>query len=248
MKTNRCRIIVVFASTILLFVFCQTATADPPEMPGNHGVPGLLAEVAELRAQIAELEAIIQGYENFAPVPRTGQSQCYDSSGSATGCENTGQDGELGKGVPWPTPRFTDNLDGTVTDNLTGLIWLKDADCFGEQTWFNALSVCETLASSACGLTDGSVAGDWRLPNVRELQSLIDFGFYEPALPNTAGTGKWSEGNPFTGVLSNSYWSSTTYEQTTYSAWHMYMYIGRASYGVKTDYIGYHVWPVRNAN
>jgi hypothetical protein len=32
-------------------------------------------------------------------------------------------------GVAWPNPRFTDNSDGTVTDNLTGLIWLKNANC-----------------------------------------------------------------------------------------------------------------------
>ena len=57
-------------------------------------------------------------------------------------CHKTGQtvsyalgdDGDLQKGVMWPVPRFTDNGSGTVTDNLTGLIWLKDANCFGSQT------------------------------------------------------------------------------------------------------------------
>jgi hypothetical protein len=50
-------------------------------------------------------------------------------------------------------------------------------------------------------LTDGSKVGDWRLPNYRELQSLIDYGRYNPALP---------EGTPFTAVQSFPYWSSTT--------------------------------------
>ena len=64
-------------------------------------------------------------------------------------------------GVEWPNPRFTDNLDGTATDNLTGLIWLKDANCFGPRTWSDALSVCNGLADGSCWLTDGSDAGDF---------------------------------------------------------------------------------------
>jgi len=56
-----------------------------------------------------------------APMLKTGQTTSYA----------TGDDGDLQRGIPWPNPRFTDNEDGTVTDNLTGLIWLKDANCFG---------------------------------------------------------------------------------------------------------------------
>lgn len=66
-------------------------------------------------------------------VPRTGQTV----STSAT----AGEDGDLQKGLAWPSPRFTDNGNGTVTDNLTGLIWLKNADCFGfvtTQVWATA--------------------------------------------------------------------------------------------------------------
>ncbi len=40
-----------------------------------------------------------------------------------------GDDGDIQAGVPFPTPRFRDNQDGTVTDNLTGLIWLREANC-----------------------------------------------------------------------------------------------------------------------
>ncbi len=49
-------------------------------------------------------------------LPRTGQTTSYA----------TGDDGDLQVGVDWPLPRFTDNNNGTVTDNLTGLIWLKN--------------------------------------------------------------------------------------------------------------------------
>jgi len=64
-----------------------------------------------------------------APVPKSGQTACWDESGYPIDCVGTGQDGEYQGGVS-VDPRFTDNGDGTVTDNLTGLIWLKDANCF----------------------------------------------------------------------------------------------------------------------
>jgi hypothetical protein len=65
-----------------------------------------------------------------APVSQTGQTTCWETTGSPTNCARTGQDGNIQAGVAWPIPRFTDHSNGTVTDNLTGLIWLKDANCF----------------------------------------------------------------------------------------------------------------------
>ena len=53
----------------------------------------------------------------------------YCPEGVVIACDNTGQDGETQAGVAWPSPRFIDNRDGTVSDELTGLIWLKDANC-----------------------------------------------------------------------------------------------------------------------
>jgi hypothetical protein len=66
-----------------------------------------------------------------AGVPKTGQTDCYYDDGTSGTCTcgttncPSGQDGDLEKGVAWPDPRFTDNGDGTVTDNLTGLVWLE---------------------------------------------------------------------------------------------------------------------------
>jgi hypothetical protein len=78
-----------------------------------------------------------------APVPKTGQ----------TASIATGDDGDLEKGVASPNPRFTDNGNGTIMDNLTGLTWLKNASCLGQQTWANALAAANVLASPnvACG-------------------------------------------------------------------------------------------------
>jgi hypothetical protein len=63
---------------------------------------------------------------NYSP-PQTGQTLCYDTLGVIINCSGTAQDGAMQKGVGLPTPRFTDNTNGTITDNLTGLIWLQNA-------------------------------------------------------------------------------------------------------------------------
>ena len=183
------------------------------------------------------------------PVAKTGQTTCYtgDSPYIQIGCEGTGQDGEYQKGVELPNPRFTDNENGTVTDNLTGLIWLKDANCFGQSIWIEALSDCNNLADGQCGLTDGSNVGDWRLPNLFELESLRDMQYYDPALPNTAGTGQWSEGDAFNNVVSYAYWSSTNNVQYPVNAWAMDLYDGYQSGFVKS-YKSDYVWPVRGGH
>jgi len=119
-------------------------------------------------------------------LPETGQTTCYDASGATISCAGTGQDGDKLAGATLPSPRFTDNGDGTVNDNLTGLIWLKNANCFGAKNWTAALSDANNLSNGTCGLTDGSSAGDWRLPNRVELTSLVNSEYYNPALSNAA--------------------------------------------------------------
>lgn len=169
-----------------------------------------------------------------AKVSKTGQTTAYA----------TGDDGDLEKGVTWPNPRFTDNLDGTVSDNLTGHIWLKNANCFGQRTWNNALSDCNGLASGMCGLTDGSNAGDWRLPNIKELFSLVDNNYYGPAVPDTVGTGQCSEGNPFNNLNGGDLtWSSNTFPLATNQALYVDMFAGMVYSRIKTD--AYFLWPVR---
>jgi hypothetical protein len=174
------------------------------------------------------------GGTSSAGVPRTGQTTSY----------GPGDDGALQKGVAWPNPRFTDNSNGTVTDNLTGLIWLKNANCFGTKSWTQALSAANGLASGSCGLSDGSAAGQWRLPNVKELQSLIDFAHDSPALSNVAGTGQWAEGDPFINVQHWSYWSSSSVSNSTGSAWRGYMWDGYVSNSLKDS--SFYVWAVRD--
>lgn len=145
-----------------------------------------------------------------AGVPKTGQ----------TASVATGDDGDLEKGVASPNPRFTDNGNGTIADNLTTLIWLKDANCpAASRIWTTALNDVGELNSAGtmngnnCGDTSnaGSNQTDWRLPNIRELFSLVDFAFLNPAISNAAGTGNGSGSDPFSNFQTTSlYWSSTT--------------------------------------
>ena len=72
---------------------------------------------------------VIAGGGKSASVPKTGQTASYDQNTPPK------DDGALKKGVAWPTPRFTDNNNGTVTDNLTNLIWMKHANYSSTQSW-----------------------------------------------------------------------------------------------------------------
>lgn len=164
-----------------------------------------------------------QSSSGTAKVWKTGQTTKYAS----------GDNGDLQKGISWPSPRFTDSGDGTVKDNLTALIWLKNANCFNNSmTWQTALDAANSLASGQCGLSDGSHAGDWRQPNRKELLSLVDYSRYLPALP---------AGHPFTNVQSDNYWSASNFG--TSSAWAVYMNNGGSDFGNKTR--SSYVWPVK---
>jgi hypothetical protein len=173
---------------------------------------------------------------SHAAVPVTGQTQCFSPTTNLVLSEcvlaadptvkpGEGQDGHLRAGILFPNPRFKDNTNGTVSDVLTGLTWLKNANCFNvRKTWKDALDVSKDLADGQCGLTDGSEIGEWRLPTVRELMSLIDYGHgnnEKPALSNLAGTGACPLANnpndpndptncPLQNIRGGYYWTSTT--------------------------------------
>lgn len=168
-------------------------------------------------------------------IAKTGQNTCFDPMGNVIPCAGTGQDGELEKGVAWPDPRFTENKDGTVTDNLTGLVWLQNAGCFDALSWEDALKACTSLASPSSGLSDGSKAGAWRLPNLFELRSLMDYSKHSPALP---------DGHPFLNVRNSLYWSSTTVASAPNLARFVFVGIGPSVWDHKS--VLANVWPVRN--
>jgi len=163
----------------------------------------------------------------------------YSAAVSQTGQTNsdqTGDDGAFQKGVEWPNPRFTIQADtNCVLDNLTGLIWARNADMGSTMIWSNALAYCETLTYGG--------QNDWRLPNVKELLSLIDYRWHDPGICDTIGTSQGTNNDPFVNVRAQWYWSSTTRADTP-NAYFVYMSYGNVGNAVKTSYYGY-VWPVR---
>ncbi len=190
---------------------------------------------------------------NFYVWPvRAGQQDLPDASFPAnlwkTGQTTTyypGDDGDLRRGVIWPSHRFVDSGDGTVTDVLTGLMWLKDADCFGSTNWQTAIDIVSdfntTPTNYDCADYDESNPpyGNWSLPNRKELFSLIDYSEWEPALPPD---------HSFLNLPPTAYyWSSTTYAQLTDYAWNVYIRSGVIDKFAKSS-PNYHIWPVRMAN
>lgn len=116
-------------------------------------------------------------------------------------------------------------------DTQTGRVWSKDANPFGQRlTWPEALGAMQAFNEQRPGGLD-----DWRLPNVRELESLVDLGSHSPALPDP---------NPFVNVQ-DAYWSSTTSVYEPRYAWTLYSQDGYVGVGFKSQK-GCFVWPVSN--
>ena len=237
------RNLITLATVAFILIFSMASVqAGQPTKPGKPGLDACLAQVEQLQQTIATQEATIGVLQeqidilqaslldemSHVRLPQTGQM----SSGGP------GDDGALQKGVPWPEPRLTDNADGTVTDNLTRLIWLKNANCFvGGRDWYGALISSNDLESGSCGLTDNSSKGDWRLPNRNELLSLV--------YTQTLGI-KIPEGHPFLNVLEGHYWtSSTSWSNFGAGAYYLYLYDASVSQDGKAGTINC-VWPVRD--
>ena len=154
--------------------------------------------------------------------------------------------------------RFVDCGNGTVTDTVTGLIWLQDASCAalpglgGSETgnYQEANEAAVALADGICLLTDNSSPGDWRLPTDVEWQVILDQAtangcvFPGPFVPNTFGLGCWGEGDPFAGVQAFGYWSSTTFASNPINAW--FADLSNASVAdIQVIVDSFFVWPVR---
>lgn len=167
------------------------------------------------------------------PVYKTGQKISFSA----------GDDGDLQRGIAWPSTRFTDNNDGTVTDNLTGLMWLKSADCFGNISWQTALDNITDFNANPGNYTCNAYIGnytDWRLPTRREFRTLIDYSRNNPALPQ-------DDPHPFTDVgYPHEHWTNTPIAGNTEHAWNIRT--DSAAIGSKYKEYGSLVWPVRGSS
>jgi hypothetical protein len=122
--------------------------------------------------------SVTSGSTGAYPVVDADQSKCYNTAGTQITCGSSlnGQDAQY----TTITPSYTNNGDGTVTDNRTGLVWQRVNSA--AMVWTSAASYCDSLVLGG--------QSDWRLPNIKELYSLIDFDGY-------------------TGIMSDMYYSWT---------------------------------------
>jgi len=187
--------------------------------------------------KIAVLSLLLVFLTSFAfagtvNLPRTGQSKCYDELGTEIDCAGTGQDGQIQAGVKWPSPRFTVNGD-CVTDNLTGLMWAKNANLASQKmVWGSAILYIDELNRSE-GLCDYH---DRRLPNVNELESLVNANENEKNTATWLGTAGFINVQPY-------YWSSTSTPGTGELAWMIVISGMLGGYFKNSNY--YYMWPVR---
>jgi len=190
-------------------------------------------KIANIVCVAVLLIVVLEGIASAESVnlPQTGQTKCYDAEGAEITCAGTGQDGEIRAGVAWPNPRFTAGTGAEadcIIDNLTGLMWPKNGNLAGEKYWNEAIDYAKNL--TLCGHSD------WRLPNINELESLVN--------ADESKTDVWLNAQGFTNVQQDRYWSSTTRAEYTEYAWVVDMCDGFVYYYDKT-YNGYYVWPVR---
>jgi len=177
----------------------------------------------------------------------TGQVKCYDTSGSEISPCNDDeagwprQDGFYAnkpnaRSFTGPTQHPTYTSDYTTKDNVTGLVWkscsegLSGSSCApGNATtysWSNAIAACTALNTLNGG---AGYAGrtTWRLPDIYELKSLINFATISPAI----NTGAF----PATSLLPISYWSSSTKVASAGFAWYVHFLYGQVNYDYKTN-------------
>ena len=149
----------------------------------------------------------------------TGQRLCHDAGGSVIDCPDSGQDGEFQSGVLWGEDRFR-TFGEVVEDSATGLVWTRDTMLSGfPLSWSETLDFVESLNRD-------SFAGhaDWRLPDRREMRSLISYATRVPAFP---------ENHPFLNLRTVWYWTSTTFAGDSRYAWYVHTEGGRMFYGRK---------------
>ena len=171
-------------------------------------------------------------------LPETGQTQCDQGAGTLGACPGSpaGQDGALLAGAP---RSYTDNGDGTITDDVTGLMWEKLSLDGSIHNVNNTYTWSAALTTKIATLNSGNFAGhnDWRLPNRLELETLVDADRSSPCIDPVFNT----IGPPGCTVITcsftqtNTYWTSTTYKVTPTSAWFVYFNFGQVDVSAKSN-------------
>jgi hypothetical protein len=197
--------------------------AEQKAIAAGEVCPDASLPLARVRAVIdahtSNIARALGGGPLLGPAARlkTGETDCDQGNGTMGACPGSpaGQDGALQAGL---ARSFTDNGDGTITDNGTGLTWEKISldgsihDAYAQYTWYDAFT------SKIAMLNSINFAGhhDWRLPNASEAQTLAFYGAtVDPAFNTNCTPGC----TVLTCSCSSDTWTSTTNDGATNSAY-----------------------------
>lgn len=139
-------------------------------------------------------------------------------------------------------PRFRDLGDGTVADRETGLVWLRQADALGTNTWEGAIEACAGLKAGGTEELQGrSRAGTWRLPAAHEILTLTDRGLIGSPI---------STNHPFSGLKTQRqatfFWTSSEGYYDTGTAFRVEVK-GNGGVAISGKREFGRVWPVKGA-
>lgn len=196
-----------------------------------------LALIDAVTAAIASTEAT--ALLSTSGVPASGQRVPYAAHRRNSSLVPVADDGSLRVGLPM---RFIDNADGTITDTATGLQWEKKCDgCGGlhdvrrQSRWSSPHdeTVWDWLAAiNAEGGRGFAGYDDWRVPNLKELQSIVDYDRFNPSVGTAfdgaaCGLGCRDLRDPACSCTENSeYWTATTSRADANFAWYVGFNLG----------------------
>ncbi|MEJ2397667.1 MAG: DUF1566 domain-containing protein [Gammaproteobacteria bacterium] len=171
-------------------------------------------------------------------LPDTGANKCYNAT-SPINCPLTETEPYFGQDFQFASNpmSFTNNGDGTITDNVTNLMWQMTPVAIN-YNWYEASGTYDASANPTtmdiCGSLNLGGYSDWRLPDKREILSIVDYGNANPAI--------YTSNFPDTSTYD--YWTNTTYNTT--DAWYVRFTDGGVTTVNKTS--GKHVQCVRGAH
>lgn len=190
-RPARCRFrpaILSVAAVVLMTAACGTSTTDPTS--ATAGNPSATTSVTSTAAPAF-------------PVTATGQTTCYDDAGAEMACAADGEAfyGQDANFLAGDAMSYTDNGDGTVTDEATGLTW-QQVPSSADMTWQEAVDYANELELGGFD--------DWRMPSAKELYSIADFSTGWPYLDTTSFSLASGEV-----TKDEQYWTSNYYVGTT---------------------------------